>query len=130
MLTGFKNFIMRGNVVDLAVAFVIGVAFSAIVNAIVTGLVNPLISMIFGKTDLSSVMTFSINNADFSFGLVLDGIIKFVGIAAVIYFCIVLPMNKLNERRKAGLEPEPEVMAPDIKLLEEIRDLLAANKQN
>lgn len=130
MLTGFKNFIMRGNVVDLAVAFVIGVAFSAIVNAIVTGFVNPLISMIFGKTDLSSVMTFSINNADFSFGLVLDGIIKFVGIAAVIYFCIVLPMNKLNERRKAGLEPEPEVMAPDIKLLEEIRDLLAANKQN
>ena len=128
MLTGFKNFILRGNVIELAVAFVIGVAFVAVVKALVDGLITPLIAAIVGQPNLDGSMIVTVNNADFLFGAVLGAIINFVLVAAAVYFIIVAPMNKLAERRKAGTEPEPEAPAEDVLLLQEIRDLLAARR--
>jgi len=128
MLAGFKNFIMRGNVIDLAVAFVLGVAFAAVVTSVVDGLINPLVAAVFSAEDLSKAMTFTINESTFSIGLILGAVINFLAVAAVVYFLIVLPMNKLAERRKAGVEPEPEAPAEDVLLLQEIRDLLAARR--
>lgn len=126
MLKGFKEFIMRGNVIDLAVAVVIGAAFTGIVNALVKGLINPLIAAIFGKADISGVWNFTINHAEFSIGLILQATLNFLCVAAAIYFLIVMPLNKLAERRRRGLEPEPETIAltTDQELLTEIRDLL------
>ncbi len=125
MLKGFKDFVLRGNVVDLAVAVVIGAAFSTVITALVDGLINPLIAAVFGSPDLTGVGVFEINGAIFSIGLVLDAIVKFLIIAAAIYFVIVMPMNKLAERRKKGIEPELEAPSEDVLLLTEIRDLLA-----
>jgi large conductance mechanosensitive channel len=124
MLKGFKEFVMRGNVVDLAVAVVIGAAFGKIVTAIVDGLINPIIAAIFGKTDLTNVMTFEINDARFSIGLVLDAAIEFLSVAAAVYVLIVMPLNKLAERRARGQEPEPEPLTTEQQLLTEIRDSL------
>ena len=126
MLKGFKEFIMRGNVVDLAVAVVIGAAFGRIVTALVNGLINPLVAAIFGKPDVTGVGKFTINKAEFSLGLVLQEIINFLFVAAAIYFLIVLPLNKLNDRRKRGMEPEAETLTTDQELLTEIRDALRA----
>ncbi len=124
MLKGFRDFIMRGNVVELAVAVVIGAAFTQVVNAVVNGLVNPLIAAIFGKPDLTNVATFTVNNAEFSIGLILNALLNFLLVAAVIYFLIIVPMNRLAELRKRGDEPEPTAPGEDILLLQEIRDLL------
>lgn len=128
MLKGFKEFIMRGNVVDLAVAVVIGAAFTKIVTALVDGLINPLIAAIFGKTDLTGVGNFTVNDAKFSIGLVLDAALSFLFVAAAIYFFIVLPLNKLAERRARGQEPEPDPLTTEQELLTEIRDLLRARQ--
>ncbi len=128
MIAGFKKFIMRGNVIDLAVAFVIGAAFASVVKALVDGFINPLVAAIFGSMDLSGAMTFSINGAEFSIGLILAAAINFLAVAAAVYFCIVYPMNRLAERRKRGEEPEPAAPAEDVLLLQEIRDLLAAKR--
>ncbi len=128
MLTGFKNFILRGNVIELAVAFVVGAAFVAVVKALVDGLITPLIAAIVGQPNLDGSMIVTVNNAQFSFGAVLGAIINFVLVAAAVYFLIVAPMNKLAERRKAGIEPEPEAPAEDVLLLQETRDLLAARR--
>jgi large conductance mechanosensitive channel len=125
MIDGFKKFLLRGNVVDLAVAVVIGAAFTAVINGVVQGFINPLIAAIFGETDLTGVGNFKLNGADFSIGLILDALLNFVLVAAAIYFVIVLPLNKLNERRQRGQEPEPEAVPEDVALLREIRDLLA-----
>ncbi|WP_062519659.1 large conductance mechanosensitive channel protein MscL [Demequina silvatica] len=127
MIQGFKEFITRGNVVDLAVAVVIGTAFTAVVTAIVDGIINPLIAAVFGEPDLTSVGNFQINGAQFSLGLVLDAVFTFLTVAAAIYFLIVMPLNKLAERRKKD-EPAPdEPVAPtEIELLTEIRDALKA----
>jgi large conductance mechanosensitive channel len=124
MLKGFKEFVMRGNVVDLAVAVVIGAAFGTIVTAIVDHLINPLIAAIFGKPDISKAMTFTVNNAEFSIGAILQAALNFLFIAAAVYFFIVMPLNKLAERRARGQEPEPEALTTDQELLTEIRDLL------
>lgn len=123
---GFKDFISRGNVIELAVAVVIGAAFSAVIKAVVDGFISPLIAAIFGKHDLSGVWTFEINGAKFSIGLILNAVIVFLITAAVIYFLIVLPVNALAARRKRGVEAEPAAPAEDILLLQEIRDLLAS----
>ena len=128
MLAGFKNFIMRGNVIELAVAFVIGAAFVAVVNTLVSGLITPLIAAVVGRPNLDGALIVTVNNADFLFGAALGAIINFVLIAAAVYFLIVLPMNTLDKRRKAGIEPEPEAPAEDVLLLKEIRDLLAARR--
>ncbi|WP_238332034.1 large conductance mechanosensitive channel protein MscL [Kribbella jejuensis] len=130
MLKGFKEFIMRGNVVDLAVAVVIGAAFGAIVTALVDNLINPLIAAIFGKADISKVWTFKLNGAEFSIGKVLQAGLNFLFVAAAVYFFIVLPLNKLAERRKRGVEPEPDPLTTDQELLTEIRDLLRAGRSD
>ena len=122
---GFKDFISRGNAIELAVGVVIGAAFGAVVKSIVDGLIGPLISAIFGQPNLSGVLAFTINGAHFSFGLILQALILFLCTAAAVYFLIVLPLNALAARRKRGEEEEPAAPAEDILLLQEIRDLLA-----
>ena len=124
MLKGFKEFILRGNVVDLAVAVVIGAAFGAVIKAVVDGLINPLIAAIFGKPDISGVWAFTINDAQFSIGLILQAALNFLFVAAAVYFVIVMPLNKLAARRARGQEPEPDPLTTDQELLTEIRDLL------
>jgi len=128
MLRGFRDFIARGNVVDLAVAVVIGAAFTQVINALLRGIVNPLIAAIFGEPNLDSVGTFTLNNAEFSIGLVLTAIINFLIVAAVIYFLVVAPMNALNERmRRGSMEDAEEATSDEVLLLTEIRDALRQN---
>jgi large conductance mechanosensitive channel len=121
MVKGFRDFLMRGNVVDLAVAVVIGAAFGAVIKAFTDGLLNPLIAAIFGQASLNDVGVFKINGAIFSIGLVLTALINFAIIAAVVYFVVVVPMNKIKER--SAKEEEVET-AEEIVLLREIRDSL------
>ena len=129
MLQGFKEFIMRGNVIDLAVAVVIGGAFTAIVTAFSDHLINPLIAAL-GGSDMSGLgfHVISGNDATFmDFGAVITAAINFLLIAAVVYFVIVAPMNKLNEIAAArrGVKEDEEAPQPtDVELLTEIRDLL------
>jgi large conductance mechanosensitive channel len=118
----FRDFITRGNVIDLAVAVVIGLAFTAIINAVVSGLITPLIGMI-GGNDYRD-LDFTINGSTFEYGLVINAIIQFLLIAAAVFFLIVKPINVLNERRRRGLEPEPLELSDEAALLTEIRDLL------
>jgi large conductance mechanosensitive channel len=120
----FREFISRGNVVDLAVAVIIGAAFTAIVTAVVEGLITPLIGMIGGK-DFRQ-MTFTINDSVFSYGIVINAIIYFASVAAVVFFLVVKPLNVLQERRRRGAEPPPEELSDEAALLTEIRDLLRA----
>lgn len=128
MLKGFRDFIMRGNVIDLAVAVVIGAAFTAIVTSFTQNLLDPLIASL-GNPDVSG-LGFHIRPGDDStfldFGAVITAIVNFLIVAAVIYFALVLPMNKLQEiqKRKQDVDPE-EPEATEVQLLSEIRDLLA-----
>ena len=125
MLAEFKKFLFRGNVIDLAVAVVIGTAFTAIVNAFVTGMITPLVGIIFSR-DFTR-MTFEINDSVFSYGVVIDAALKFVSIAAVVFFVIVKPVEAIAARRARGDEPAEETPTPsdEALLLTEIRDLLA-----
>lgn len=104
MLGGFKAFLLRGNVVDLAVAVVIGAAFTAVVTAFVKDLITPLIAALFGKPDFSSLY-FTINNSKFLYGDFFNAIITFVIVAAVIYYFAVLPINALIERSHRREKP-------------------------
>ncbi|GHF44622.1 large conductance mechanosensitive channel [Amycolatopsis bartoniae] len=126
MFKGFKDFLMRGNVVDLSVAVVMGTAFTAIVTAFTNGLIKPLINAI-GGTDAAKGLGFNVlggNDSTFlDFGGVINAAINFVLIAGVVYFIIVLPVKKIQERRKRGQEPGP-AEPTDVELLIEIRDLL------
>jgi large conductance mechanosensitive channel len=124
MLKGFREFVLRGNVIDLAVAVVIGAAFTLVINAVVQWLITPLIAAIFGKPNLDDVMTFTINGAEFSIGAVLTALINFLLVAAAVYVVLIVPMNKLREMRASGEAEEPKAPAEDILLLQEIRDLL------
>jgi len=101
MLRGFKAFLLRGNVVDLAVAVVIGAAFTAVVAAFVKDLVTPLIAALFGKPDLY----FTINNSKFLYGDFINAMVAFVIVAAVIYYFVVLPINALIERSHRHEKP-------------------------
>jgi large conductance mechanosensitive channel len=121
VLDDFKRFLFRGNVIDLAVAVVIGAAFTGIVTALSTGLITPLIGMIF-STDLTQ-MTFEINDSVFNYGIVLDAAIRFFLIATIVFFVVVKPMQILQARRAAGDEEAPEPSEEAV-LLAEIRDLL------
>ncbi|MDR0482057.1 MAG: large conductance mechanosensitive channel protein MscL [Cellulomonadaceae bacterium] len=126
MLKGFKDFLLRGNVMDLAIGIVVGGAFTAVVTGMVDGILNPLIAAIFGQPDISSVGHFTVNGAHFSLGLVLNALLNFLIISAALYFLIMVPINTLIDLGKKKLEPETEeeMMAQDIALLTEIRDLL------
>lgn len=137
MFKGFKEFIMRGNVIDLAVAVVIGAAFTAIVNALVEGIFNPALGALFNAENLDqawivTIPTLSGGEAKIMFGAVVAATIQFLLVAAAVYFALVLPVNKLKARseakRKAGA-PDSEVKPDELQLLTEIRDLLASHPQ-
>jgi large conductance mechanosensitive channel len=123
-LQGFKDFIMRGNVIDLSVGIVIGAAFTALVTAFTKAFVEPLIRVFGGGGELSG--TFKINEVVFDFASFLNALITFVITAAVVYFLIVTPMNRLAERRRRGMEPEPKAPSEEVILLQQIRDALLA----
>jgi large conductance mechanosensitive channel len=126
MIKEFREFILRGNVVDLAVAVVIGAAFGAVVTAVVTDLITPLIAAIGGQPDFSA-LTFELNGSKFLYGDLINKIVSFLVISAVVFFLIVKPLNMLLARRKAAaVTPEPAAPAEDVRLLTEIRDLLQA----
>jgi large conductance mechanosensitive channel len=99
----FRDFLLRGNIVELAVAFVMGVAFAGVVSAFVNGLITPLIALIFGEPDLGS-LDFTINDAVFSYGSVLTALINFVAIAAAVFFFVVRPVNMLMTRFQSPVE--------------------------
>jgi large conductance mechanosensitive channel len=124
MIQGFKKFILRGNVVDLAVAFVMGAAFVAVVNSLVNDLLTPLIAAIFGKQDFSA-LTFTVHHSVFRYGAFINALISFVLIAAALYFFVVAPLNVYNDRkrRKAGLPPAEEPLT-EVELLTQMRDLM------
>jgi large conductance mechanosensitive channel len=134
-LKGFKAFLMRGNVVELAVAVVIGAAFSKIVDSFVKGIINPVVGALGTKNLDGYPRCLKDNCTVTSIGEVKSGVaiawgselgstLTFVITAAVVYFLLILPMNKLNERRKNG-QPEAATPVTELDLLTEIRDLLA-----
>ena len=125
MLKGFKDFISRGNVVELAVGVIIGAAFKNIVDALVDGIINPLIAAVIGKPDFSDAFILTLNGTDVKFGVLITAVINFLLMAFAIYFCIVVPMNALNARRKKDEEETVEEASDEVKLLTEIRDALA-----
>jgi len=136
MIQGFKEFILRGNVIDLAVAVVIGAAFTAIVNVLVASLVNPLISLFFQADSLDTALqvvvpTLGGGTATFAFGAILGAVINFLAVAAVVYFVFILPMNRAKERAaaKAGIvEEDASALPTEQELLLQIRDILEKNQ--
>lgn len=126
LLRGFKEFISRGSAIDLAVGVIIGAAFGSIVKALTDGLISPLIAAIFGKADISGVLTFHLNGATFSIGLVLQAVLTFLITALALYFAIVLPINTMRARRARAVETAPQAPSEEILLLTQIRDLLAS----
>jgi large conductance mechanosensitive channel len=130
MLKGFKDFILRGNVVDLAVAVVIGAAFTAIVTAFTTAIIKPMINAV--SPPESSGLGFRLvggkETTYVDFSVLISAALNFLIVAAVVYFVIVLPLNTLKERRKRGEEPGP-AEPTDVELLKEIRDLLRAQQE-
>jgi large conductance mechanosensitive channel len=110
MLKGFRDFILRGNVVDLAVAVIIGAAFNAIVGSLVKDILGPLIAAVVGKPDFSA-LAFDIGKGHITYGNFLNALISFLMVASVVYFFIVLPITKITERAKA-LKPPPPPAAP------------------
>ena len=135
MLTGFKEFILRGNVIDLAVGIIIGAAFTAIVTALVTGIFNPIIGALFNASDLKDAFKVPISTVNgktthILFGSVIASVLQFLIIALVVYFAIVLPINHLGKlafaKQKKEEEATPEDLPPsETELLIQIRDLLA-----
>lgn len=123
MLKGFKDFLLRGNVVDLAVAVVIGTAFTAVVTAFSTDFIGGLIGAIGGTPDFGDA-GFTVNESKIVLGSTVTALINFVIVAVVVYFLVVVPVNRLMVLRKRGEEPEVAAPSEDIVLLQEIRDLL------
>jgi large conductance mechanosensitive channel len=109
VLSDFKDFLLRGNIVELAVAFVIGLAFAAVVNSLVSNLLMPVIAMIIGRPDFSA-LTFTINDAVFRYGAFITDLIQFIAIAAAVFFFVVKPMQAMMVRLRR--EPAEEGM-PD-----------------
>ncbi|SCX38753.1 large conductance mechanosensitive channel [Klenkia marina] len=125
MLKGFKDFLLRGNIVDLAVAVVIGTAFTVLVTQFTESFLTPLIELVTGGGETGG--QFTINGASFTYGAFISAVITFVLTAAVVYFVVVVPMKKILERRKRGEEAGP-VAPTQVELLVEIRDLLRAQQ--
>ncbi|MER7330742.1 MULTISPECIES: large conductance mechanosensitive channel protein MscL [unclassified Micromonospora] len=128
MLKGFKDFIMRGNVVDLAVGVVIGAAFTAVVTQLTNSFLKPLIALITlvvtGREGGLQGTTWKVRGVEFDWISFINAMITFALTAAALYFLVVYPMNKLAERRKRGEEPPPKAPSEEVKLLTEIRDAL------
>ena len=108
LLKDFKAFLLRGNVVDLAVAVVVGSAFVAVVNAFVTDILTPIIAAIFGKPDFSQ-LDFTVNNSRFLYGDLINFIIAFLSIAAVVFFFVVVPINALLARSRKEEPDDPTI---------------------
>ena len=106
ILVGFRTFLMRGNIVDLAVAVIIGIAFGAVIDSLVTNILTPVIAMIAGEPSFAS-LDFEVNGAFFRYGAFLDSVFSFVCVAAAVYFFVVVPMDKLSARLRAG-QPAPD----------------------
>ncbi len=123
MLSGFRKFIMRGNVVDLAIAVVIGAAFGAIVTAVAKDLIGGLIGAVFSTKRFAAAKV-TINGSDVVYGSTITAVIDFLIVAAVIYFVIVVPMNELHRRRATEAEAATPAPSDEAVLLTEIRDLL------
>ena len=104
MLSGFKKFVLRGNVVDLAVAVVLGASFGAVVTSLVTSIITPMISAMVAKPNFSD-LHLTINNSQIAYGLFLNALISFLLIAAAIYFLVVAPINAYVERKRRGEPP-------------------------
>jgi large conductance mechanosensitive channel len=104
MLKGFREFILRGNVIDLAVAVVIGAAFGAVITAFVTNILTPLIAALVGKPDFSAFVA-NLNGSEIKYGLFLNALISFLLIAGAVYFVMVAPMNAWKERQARGQAP-------------------------
>ena len=121
MLKEFRDFIMRGNVVELAVAVIIGAAFGAVVTAFAAAFVTPLIALIGGQPDFGA-LAFSIGGTEFPYGTFINALIAFLIIAAIVFFLVVRPMNKLMERLKRG--EDADAPSAEVAVLTEIRDLL------
>lgn len=130
MLKGFKEFIMKGNVLDLAVAVIIGGVFATVIDALVKSVLMPFISALVGSPNFDDFLKFTLNGNDIKIGVLLTAIVNFLLVAAAVYFVIVMPMNKMIERRnrRLGIEPAAEAADPQIVLLTEIRDALVAPK--
>ena len=132
MFEGFKKFIARGNMIDMAVGVVMGGAVTTVVNSIVNSVINPFIAMIFGKPNMDGLLAITFNGATVSFGAVLGAILNFLIIAAAVYFCILVPLakTKLAEQKEAEEKAaeEPSAEEQTVQLLQQIRDELA--KQN
>lgn len=140
MFKGFKEFILRGNVIDLAVAVVIGAAFTGIVTGLVEGILNPVIALLFNADDLSTAgITLRPESEEgagdaivLAWGRVISALIQFLLIATVVYFALIVPMNYLRKNpfgRKNKNEPEPDPVPTEQELLTEIRDLLKSQRQ-
>lgn len=130
MLSGFKEFIMKGNVLDLAVAVVIGAAFGQVVTALVEAVLMPAISAVVGSPNFDSFAMVTFNGNDIKFGVLLTAVVNFLLIAAAVYFAIVMPMNKMIEarNRRLGIDPDAEEADPNTLLLTEIRDALTSGQ--
>jgi large conductance mechanosensitive channel len=128
MLKGFRDFIMRGNVVDLAVGIVIGAAFTAVVTAFTNAFLKPLIQLLGGGSGLSAGAWEVRDGVRFDYASFINALITFLLTAAVLYFLVVLPLNKLAERRARGEEPPPAAPSEEVKLLTEIRDALVTGR--
>lgn len=122
MIQGFKDFLMRGNVVELAVAVVMGAALTALVASFGEAFLNPLITLVTGGADMGG--SFTINEVEFPYGAFINGLLVFFLTALAVYFVIVVPFNKLRERIMTPAEEEKVEREEQIVLLEEIRDLL------
>ena len=125
MLKGFKEFIARGNVVEMAVGIIIGGAFKDIVDKFVTNILNPAIGAIFGQPDFTKSFILHIGDSQILFGALLTAIINFLLIAFAVYFFIVVPMNYFAKLRKKNEDAAPQEVSDEVKLLTEIRDALA-----
>ena len=126
MLKEFKDFLLKGNLIELAVAFVMGVAFAAVLNAFVADIITPIIGAIVGKTDFSS-LTFTIHNSRFLYGAFITALIQFVSIGAAVFFFIVKPVQALLARRPAR-EAEEEAPSDDERRHQELLAALRANR--
>ncbi len=124
MLKGFKDFIMRGNVVDLAVGIVIGAAFTSVVTALTNGFLQPVLKRLGGGQGVHAG-GISIGGGQYlDWTLFVNALINFLIVAAALYFLVVFPMNVLAERRRRGEEPPPKTPSEEVQLLTEIRDAL------
>jgi len=134
MLKGFKQFILRGNVIDLAVAVVIGAAFTNVVNALVNNVFNPALGALFNAESLNEALPVTIpttsgGEATMYFGAVIGAVIQFLLVALVVYFAIIVPINYLSKlsfkKKEAGVVEEKPAPPTELELLADIRDLLA-----